>query len=555
MKPELSQPPLIRWGVLLGLCLPLTAWAGTSGSEEVSRFAASAWSVLPPLLAIGLALWIRQVIPALFVSIWLGAWLVADAQWSAIFPSLLAVVQHYILNALADPDHAAIIIFTLMIGGMVGVISANGGMAGLVDGMARFTRTRRSAQVTASLMGFAVFFDDYANTLVVGNTLRPVADRLKISREKLAYIVDSTSAPVAALALITTWIGYEVGLIDESIKTLDGVHTSAYEIFLSAIPYSFYPLLALFFVLLISASGRDFGPMLKAEQHAMAGEHPDGTPPVHNAEYDEELAALQPKPGQPHRMRNALLPITLLIGGVAGGLWLTGEGNSLREIIGSADSYKALLWASTLGVLTAIGLSLAQGILTLEESIEAWFRGIKSMLMAMLILILAWSLAKITEELHTADFLIQALGSWLPVALLPTLVFLISAATAFATGSSWGTMGILVPLVLPLSWAMGVPGSENLQHLYASVACILAGSVWGDHCSPISDTTILSSTATGCDHIAHVRTQLPYALLTGGVAIVFGTLPAGFGLHWSLSLLLGGALLTLVLFRLGKKAG
>ncbi len=544
---RLHTPGFLLWLLAL-FWLPQAAWAADTGSS----FAATAWSVLPPLLAIGLALWIRQVIPALFVSIWLGAWLVADAQWSAVFSSLLAVVQQYILQALADPDHAAIIIFTLMIGGMVGVISANGGMAGLVEGMARFTRTRRSAQVTASLMGFTVFFDDYANTLVVGNTLRPVADRLKISREKLAYIVDSTSAPVAALALITTWIGYEVGLIDESIKTLEGVQTSAYEIFLSAIPYSFYPLLALFFVLLVSASGRDFGPMLKAEQRAMSGEHSDGSPSVHNAEYDEELAALQPKPGQPRRLLNAVLPILFLIGGVAAGLWFTGEGNSLREIVGSADSYKALLWASTLGVLVAIGLSLAQGILTLEESIEAWFRGIKSMLMAMLILILAWSLARITEELQTADFLIQALGSWLPVGLLPTLVFLISAATAFATGSSWGTMGILVPLVLPLSWAMGTPGSENLEHLYASVACILAGSVWGDHCSPISDTTILSSTATGCDHIAHVRTQLPYALLTGAVAIVFGTLPAGFGLHWSISLLLGATVLAATLFWLGR---
>ncbi len=539
---------LTRWGLVL---FPPLAVAG---EDATSVFSGTAWSVLPPMLAIGLALWIRQVIPAIFVSIWLGAWLVADAGIEQIFPALLAVVQTYILQALADPDHAAIIIFTLMIGGMVGVISANGGMAGLVEGMARFTRTRRSAQVTASLMGFAVFFDDYANTLVVGNTLRPVADRLRISREKLAYIVDSTSAPVAALALITTWIGYEVSLIDESIKNLTGLQTSAYEIFLSAIPYSFYPLLALFFVLLVSASGRDFGPMLHAERQARKRD--DSTDETASLRRDKsrELTALQPKAGQPHRMRNALLPILFLIGGVAGGLWITGEGDSLREIIGSADSYKALLWASTLGVLVAIGLSLAQGILTLEESVEAWFRGIQSMLMAMLILILAWSLARITEQLHTADFLIQALGDWLPAGLLPTLVFIISALTAFATGSSWGTMGILVPLVLPLAWALGAADGDSLHQLHASVACILAGAVWGDHCSPISDTTILSSTATGCDHIAHVRTQLPYALLVGGTAIVFGTLPAGFGLHWSLSLLLGAATLALVLLRIGRRS-
>ncbi len=524
---------------LAAILLPQGAWA----AEAASRFQASGWSVLPPLLAIGLALWIRQVIPAMFVSIWLGAWLVADAQWSALLPALLAVVDTYLLQALADPDHAAIIVFTLMIGGMVGVISANGGMSGLVEAMARFTRNRRSAQVTASLMGYAVFFDDYANTLVVGNTLRPVADRLRFSREKLAYIVDSTSAPVAALALITTWIGYEVGLIDESIQALSGLDVSAYALFLSAIPYGFYPLLALFFVLLVSASGRDFGPMLDAERRAMLSQE----------SIREGLDSALDAPPAPGHVLDALLPIVVLIAGVAGGLWLTGEGDSLQQIVGSADSYKALLWASTLSVLVAIGLSLMRGTLDLKQSLEAWLKGMQSMLMAMLILILAWSLAQITEELQTAHFLITALGDWLPVFLLPTLVFLISAVTAFATGSSWGTMGILVPLVIPLAWAMGQDQPDGMMLLYVSVASILAGAVWGDHCSPISDTTILSSTATGCDHIAHVRTQLPYALVTGAVAIVLGTLPAGLGLHWSLSLLAGMLTLSILLFSIGKK--
>ncbi len=515
---------------------------------QASTRALPGWvSILPPLLAILIALVSKRVIPALFLGIWFGAWASIAFTPAGLWRGLLASFETYVLDALTDEGHASIILFSLMIGGMVGIISRSGGMQGVVNRIVRWARTPRQGQIATWALGLIVFFDDYANTLVVGNTMRPVTDRLRISREKLAYIVDSTAAPVACLAFVTTWIGYEVGLIGTAVAQIEGLDASAYSIFLHSIPYSFYPIFAIFFVLSVANSRRDFGPMYRAELRARTTGQVLG-PGARVDEAAAEGAELKPPEGKPQRAINALLPVGVLVVGVLGGLYVTGEGESLRDIIGSADSYKALMWASLLGVLTAALLSVVQRILTLEETIEAWYAGLKSMLFAMIILLLAWALSAITEELHTAAYLTSVLGERLPYGLVPGIVFVLAAATAFATGSSWGTMGILLPLVLPLAWAVLAAdglhtGEEYLHIIYSTTSAVLAGSVWGDHCSPISDTTILSSMASGCDHIEHVRTQLPYALTVGVVALLVGTIPTGYGFPWWLSMLLGLALL------------
>lgn len=523
---------------------------------ETSSRAIPGWvSILPPLIAIVIALIFKRVIPALFLGIWLGAWAAAGFSLLGMWQGLLASFEVYVLGSLADPDRAAIILFSLMIGGMVGIISKNGGTKGVVNLIVGWASSARRGQLTTGFLGLLIFFDDYANTLVVGNTMRPVTDRLRISREKLAYIVDSTAAPIACLALVTTWIGYEVGLIGTAVAQIEGFDESAYGIFLNSIPYSFYPLLALFFVFAIASSRRDFGPMLHAEVRARTTGKVLG-PDARVDEAASEGKELEPVGGKPQRAVNAILPVIVLVVGVIGGLFATGEGDSVQEIIGSADSYKALMWASLLAVLVASVLSVGQRILSLDQTVEAWYAGLKSMLFAMIILVLAWSLSSITEVLHTADFLVTILGDTIPPGVVPALIFILSAATAFATGSSWGTMGILMPLVIPLVWAVlmanGMADPEHFHIIYSSVACVLAGSVWGDHCSPISDTTILSSMASGCDHIDHVNTQLPYALFVGGVAILLGTLPAGFGVPWWLCLILGVVALLIVLFFVGK---
>lgn len=512
-------------------------------------------SVAPALLAIVVALLLRNVIPALLLGLWLGAAALQSFTPSGIFRGLLDSFELYVVGALADRDHAAIILFSFMIGGMVGIITRNGGMAAIVQSLVSRATTAIGGQVSVALMGIVVFFDDYSNTLVVGNTARSLTDRLRVSREKLAYIVDSTAAPVVCIALITTWIGYELGLIDTAIGQIEGFDAPAYSVFLNSLPYSFYPILAIFFVFAVATSGLDWGPMYKAELRARRGQV--------SSIQDRDLPAMQGdrlemKPGVTRRAVNALLPIAVLIVALLAGLYVTGEGQTLTDIIGSADSYRAMLWASLLGALLAAALSIGQRLLDTHETVDAWFGGVRAMLFAMIVLVLAWSLASVTEELHTADYLISVFADSLPAPLLPASVFILSAITAFTTGTSWGTMGILMPLVIPLCWAVmqqnGLSSPDDMHILYSAIACNLAGAVWGDHCSPISDTTVLSSMASGCDHIDHVRTQMPYALLVGTVAVLAGTVPGGFGFSPYLSLGLGMLILIAVLRMIGRRA-
>ena len=518
--------------------------AAEAGAEATDRPDVGWLAVLPALLAIAAALAFRQVIVALFLGVWAGAWIATGDPATGWFTGLFATLQVYVLAALADSDHAAIILFTLMIGGTVGLIQKNGGTSAIVDVATRWARSAGRGQLATALLGTAVFFDDYANTLIVGGTMRPITDRLRVSREKLAYIVDSTAAPIACLALATTWIGYEVGLIGTAIAALPDYDEAAYSVFLNSIPYSFYPILALFFVYAIALSKRDFGPMLAAERRAR------GTGqlfrPGSNAEAAEaEAEAMEPPPDAPRRLVNAVLPIAVLVVGVLLGLYLTGSAAvreagdvlTFKNVIGAANSYTAMMWASLASVLVAVVLTVGQRILTLTEAMDAWYAGMRTMLLAVVILVLAWALAGVNEALGTADFLVTLLSGALSPGFVPAIVFVLAAATAFATGSSWGTMGILMPLVIPLAWGVlaadGLHTSGEYHHIiYSTVSAVLAGSVWGDHCSPISDTTILSSLASSCDHIDHVRTQLPYALTVGGVALFLGTLPTGFNVPW-----------------------
>ena len=527
-------------------------------SEGSSRAILSWLAILPPLIAIAVALVTRQVIPALFLGIFIGAVTSYGFSLSGVWSGLLDTLNRYVLQALVPLDgstgHAAIIVFTLMIGGMVGIISRNGGMKGVVNRITGFASTPKRGQVATSILGVAIFFDDYANTLVVGNTMRPVTDRLKISREKLAYIVDSTAAPIATIALITTWIGFEVGLIGDAVSNLEGFDQAAYTIFLNSVPYSFYPILAVLFVFMVALSGRDYGPMLSAERRARH----TGTLMREDASVGDVGDDMEPKEGIPERALNAIIPILVLVCVAIIGLFATGEGDNVQDIIGSADSFTSLVWASLLGVLAAALLTVGQRILSLEETVGAWYSGLKNMLFVIIILILAWALSGVTDVLHTGDYLVSILGESLAPAALPALIFVVSAATAFATGTSWGTMGILVPLTVPLTWAIlqanGLASPEHYAILYAAIASVLSGAVWGDHCSPISDTTIISSIASQCDHIDHVRTQLPYALTVGGVALLIGLLPVGLGAPWWLMLLTGVLVLGGTLFMVGKKA-
>ena len=543
--------------------LPLQVRAGNA-VEEISRPFAPGWfSILPPLIAIVLALVFKEVITALLAGIWLGALAVAgynplQATWR--------LVDQYVVPALSNTDsgHTQIVVFSLMLGGMVGIISRNGGTRGVVRAVAPLARNRRRGKIATSLAGLGIFFDDYANTLVVGNTMRPITDGLKVSREKLAYLVDSTAAPVAALVPVSTWVGYEVSLIAGGLDAASGEATGAdaafladlspYTVFLETIPYLFYPLLALAFVFLTSYMNRDFGPMARAEARAASdgGVLRPGSRPA--AEISESF--VNSKEGVPERWWNAGLPVATVVLVVLGGLYTSGRAAvgadaSLRDVFGAADPFMTLLWGSLAGCLVAAALSISQRLLDVKECIDAGLGGVKAMLIAMVILTLAWSLGAVTQDVGTAAYVSQLLGGNFPLFLLPALVFITSGAMAFATGTSWTTMAILIPLVIPLTVSLaggtGFADGSVYGILLATTSSVLAGAIWGDHCSPISDTTVLSSTAAACDHVDHVRTQLPYAVLVGAVGLVLGSLGTSLGLPTWVALLAGVAILAVCL--------
>lgn len=539
--------------------------------SEASVFRLSAWlALLPPVIAILLAIRLQNVIVGLLTAIWCGTLLlsVGEAGWWAPLVAVRDMMDVYIVREITQPGgsggHAMIVLFTMMLGCMVGVMSQSGGSQALVEWMATFASNRSRGQIATWALGLVVFFDDYANTLLVGGTMRPMTDRLKISREKLAFLVDSTAAPIAGLAIVSTWVGFEVGLIDDSLRQLadayddPSLHVSAYSLFLATIPFRFYPIYLLAFGLAIAWTGRDFSTMHAAEQQAQTAL---STEPVLESEGQGEAAD---KP--PLHMANALVPLATLIGLLVFMMVWTGASGltpddargvlvTVRDIVSNADSNRSLLLAAFVASLVAIATAVRLGSLSLNQAVNAWVDGGKSMLMGVIVLVLAWSVSTIcdADHLNTAGVLVEWTSGFLTPQWMPLIAFLLSAVVSFATGSSWATMGLLIPLVTTLSFGLLHAAAEQTGAilsvtdplLLGAIGSVLAGSIFGDHCSPISDTTVLSSVACDCDHLAHVRTQIPYAMFVGGAAILLGCLPIGFG--WSWWLLLPAGLISVVL--------
>ena len=572
----------------------------TDGINSVQVTIIPLWTaILPPLIAILLALLFKEVLLSLFIGIFSGVWLINGMPLNPYnaLKAFYNTLDTYILQSLMETSHLAVIIFSLLIGGLVALISRNGGMAGIVDKLSPWAKTPKSTQFVTWLLGIAIFFDDYANSLIVGNTMRPLCDKHLISREKLAYIVDSTSAPVAAIAFITTWIGAELGYISDALPSLEGMDNpqGAYAIFLSSLPYAFYSFFTIIFMLFIIGTGRDFGLMYKAEHRART----TGKVFADNTDEDNQESAdlkeLEPVKNAPRRWINGFLPVAIVVFGTMLGLLDTGmtacynklleksialnsnswaliwenihllEQNSsevgtvrkLGIIVGNADSYSALLWASLSAVTITIIITVAQRIMKLQPALETMVGGFKTMLPALLILIMAWALASTTEELYTAEYLTALLGDSVSPYWLPALIFILAGTIAFSTGSSWSTMAILYPIAIPLTWTIcqnyGLSQADTMPILYNVIATVLSASVFGDHCSPISDTTILSSLASNCKHIDHVNTQIPYAFLVGIISIIIGYLSTALSLPFIVSFGLGLLLLWLWLIVFGKK--
>jgi len=506
------------------------AWAAEEEAEKSYGFL----SLLPPLVAITLCFITKQVLASLFIGIWIGATILIG--WNPI--GGVTKTLGYIVENAADSWNATILLFDFVVGGLIGLIYLSGGAQAFVKSVTKKVKTARDGQFAAWLFGLVIFFDDYANTAVVGNAFRAVSDKLRMSREKFSYIVDSTAAPVASLALVSTWIGYEVGLIGDAIEGT-AITMTPYTIFLHSIPYRFYSIFAIILVLAIALSGRDYGPMLKAEYRTRTTGKVfrDGSTPLSGG---SELRVLE---DIPLKTMNMVVPIIVLVGVSIFGMWWTGGGTSAESFtaaISDADAMTALLWGASFAVIVAIIMYKAQGIGTLADMMDAFIDGAKMMVLANLILLSAWSIGSVCSEIGTAPYVVEAAKGVISPLLLPMVIFIICNLISFATGTSWGTMAIAMPIAVPLALALGVS-------LPLSISAVLTGSVMGDHCSPLSDTTIMSSMFSGSDHIDHVKTQIPYALTAAGVAVL-AYIVAGTGLSVALVLPLGIILVGILLY-------
>lgn len=492
----------MRKKLILGFLLsPFFIFAGEQTSSDYS------WvGLIPALIAVILSVITRKVILSLFSSILVGSLLVyfVNDSVDSSFLGLDNTITTYLFNSGVDPDHLSVILFSLLISAMVSVVRKSHGMDGVVLWISKYAKSKRSALFTTYFMGMVVFFDDYANTLVVGNTMKAITDKFKISRQKLAYIVDATAAPIACIALVSTWIGYEVQLIDEGIQKAGLVETvgMGYGVFLKSILFSFYPIVTLIFIFLLIYMKKDFGPMYSAEMEEKTSS-------------DNEEVELKNVP-----VWMGILPILLLIGVSFLGIYYTGTGDSIMLRIQSGNSYHGLILGSTVSFLVSVLLNLKSSGF---NKILRWsFQGVKELIPAITILILAWALNGVLNDLELGTYLSGLLNdSGLQFAWIPALTFILSALIAFSTGSSFSTMSILFPIVITISTPfLNENPLENMDLFYCGLASVLSGAVLGDHCSPISDTTILSSMATGCNHVSHVSTQMPYAISVGLISLV-----------------------------------
>lgn len=466
-------------------------------------------SVIPPIVAVVLAILTKRVLFSLFISIWVGGFIAADGNPFAA----VGMTFTWMKDVMVDPWNARFLVMTALLGTGAAFMFKTGGSDGLIKILEKRLTTKRRVGFLAYFLGIIIFFNDYVNSVIVGNATKDITARHRMSREKLSYIIDSTAAPMATIGPVSDWIGFQVSLIAAAIASASITGIEPYFAFLQSIPWNFYAILCLFAVPMIIL-GKDFGPMAKAEQRAKTTGKliPDGSTPLSSVE--EDL-------GKPHQsgasVWNFILPLIALITVGLWGLWYTGggaTGKSMMDALADTDVSAALTWGAFAMTLTGIILALIQGM-NLKMCEDTVLAGIKTMLPALIIIVLAWSIGTVTEDLGTAEFVVGATKSWMTPALLPFLIFIIAMFVSFATGTSWGTMSILTPIAIPLAYAIG-----GVELVHIAIGSIFAGSIFGDHISPISDTTVMASIFSESDHIAHVNTQIPYALVPAGISSV-----------------------------------
>lgn len=521
-------------------------------------------SIIPPLLAVVAAVILQRVILCLalgivaagVIAVWPAGHFPPYALWHAFY--------HYFLHhAVLTAFRLEIVAFILLISATVGIAQRSGGISACIRIVVRYCRSARSARVGTYVAGLLMFFDDYLNCIVVGNAMRSLTDRYRVSREKLAYIVDSTAAPIAGISLVSTWIAFELQQIASGIEAAN-LDLNEFEVFVHTIPYRFYCLFTLVFVFCIAWTGRDYGAMRMAEMRVAD----DDGPPV--AADPQGPVAHSPSPDAPRPGRTvyAIVPIALTFVFILAGLWWTGltdrEGRPivadgtldyLQQLLRNANSARAFFVASAIGFVVAAGWVLADRALTLREVGRASMISMRAISAAVVILFLAWTISAACQDVGTATYLVAIFQEALHPLAFSLIVFLLSCLVAFSTGSSFSTMAILLPNVVPLAFSVGENSDiGGVALVIMSTGAVLEGAIFGDHCSPISDTTILSSISCECDPIDHVRTQIPYAVTAMLIAVVAGYIPVALGLPAPAALVIGIVAVFAAVRLLGRRA-
>ncbi|MGB9821522.1 MAG: Na+/H+ antiporter NhaC family protein [Pseudothermotoga sp.] len=496
------------------------------------------WSVLPPLVAIVLCFVTKNVLLSLFLGIFTGGLLLNS------FNPIAGVGYSLekIIGSMADEWDAKLLLFNLFMGAGIAFIWRLGGSKALADWARTKIKTKRSASVWAWLLGVIVFFNDYINAAIVGNVTRDIFEQHKISKEKLSYILDSTSAPVATF-FISDWIAYQLAMIQNGMDNAGITNVSPLSAFLGSIPFNFYCIFTVLFVGIIAITNWDFGSMLRAEIRAQreGKTSRDGASPMLNVDF--EL-------GKPIEKRPMILtfvlPILALIVVSIGGFYYTGAkvgGETLIEKLGNADAATALLWGAFAMTLTGIVIALGFRLMTVAETMRTILEGFKLMLLACAILVLAWSIGTVTKDMNLAGYVVSAVGKNVPFAFVPMIIFVVGMLISFATGTSWGTMAILTPIAIPIAYSIT---NDAWLSVTVMAGTVFAGAIFGDHCSPISDTTVLASIFSGSDHIDHVNTQLPYAMTCAFVSLIMYLLYGGLKISPFILIPIGIALLIFI---------
>ena len=512
------------------------------------------YSVIPPLIAITLAIITTKLFLSLGVAVGSGlflSWRKQNFSVNGFFSELIWFTRAVtISNDGIDLFNMWVILFVLFMMSMISVVIASGGIAGAISILSKLARGPRTTQFITSVMGSLIFIGDYSNAMLVGPTMRPLTDKYKVSREKLAYIVDSTSAPIAGLAFVSTWIGYEVGLFNSVAENI-GLDSDGYSMFFDALPFRFYCILTILFVMINAISGRDYGTMRSAQSRAKN----TGDVSASDAQVMGGISADLNVSENKNQLLSAFIPLTLLFGLILGGLWIDGEGTgsilsltSWRDALSNANNVKILASAAIISFSAAILCGKFISKMSGSDIGKAIKDGLSGTLLPVAIILCAWGIKASCDKLVTGQYIASLLSDVVSPLWFPALVFVVASLTSFATGTSWGTMAILIPTAIPVAFSL-----DNDVYGITTIIClgaVLDGAIFGDHCSPISDTTILSAIVSSCDPMHHVRTQIPYALTVAFVALVCGYVPAALGLPSYIGILIGFGVFVLLFFGL-----